>query len=232
MNKENAIIRINKIGNAGSIIALICKILIIIGLVLSIIGGCIMLAMPNDLFSVSVAGQGTLDIHLTGEGIMDDFSTAVVGSESGNISFDGQDFEMGGIEVSEDGKTLSVPLSGEGYEVTPGRIAILIWMAAVYLVLTLIMIILIGRLFKALKVCKSPFEENVIKDMQRCAWGLIPWAVADSVFDSLADSVFSNSFNFRLGVNLNVVFAILIILGLAQVFKYGAMLQTESDETL
>jgi hypothetical protein len=68
--------------------------------------------------------------------------------------------------------------------------------------------------------------------MKNCAWVLIPWCVLGGAFESFMATAFTS--NIRTGFNIDIptVIVILLLFGLAYVFKYGAVLQTESDETL
>ena len=95
------------------------------------------------------------------------------------------------------------------------------------------MLFFVGALCKAFRYCESPFEENVIKKMQNLAISLIPWTIISAIADSFATSLLdAGSFEFGIGVDMNVVLVIILIFGLVYIFKYGAVLQRESDETL
>ena len=102
----------------------------------------------------------------------------------------------------------------------------------VTLVALLITLIFAGKLCKAFRDCESPFEENVVKQLNALAFSLLPWVVLDSLTESVTESIFTNTFNLFIGVDLGMVMIIFFIFVLAYIFKYGAVLQQESDETL
>ena len=80
--------------------------------------------------------------------------------------------------------------------------------------------------------CQTPFEENIIKKLQYLAYSLIPWAFFTSVSDSMTSGMMTGNVQVNVGVNLGMVLVIVIIFALTYIFKYGAVLQQESDETL
>ena len=90
-----------------------------------------------------------------------------------------------------------------------------------------------GNLAKAFRYCVSPFDANVIDAMRKFAYSLIPWVVLDSVTATAASGLggsLGNSVN--ININLGMLFMVLVVFGLCYVFRYGAVLQQESDETL
>lgn len=61
---------------------------------------------------------------------------------------------------------------------------------------------------------------------------MIPMAFVSSITNSVIQSISSNRIYLNWNVDLTVVIAILLVFAMAYIFKYGAMLQQESDETL
>jgi hypothetical protein len=89
---------------------------------------------------------------------------------------------------------------------------------AVFCTLVLIALIFGQKLAKALSVCDSPFEEKVIKAMMNFGKSLIPMAVFFVLLYGLS--------------GVGTALAVLVVILFIQIFKYGAKLQQESDETL
>ena len=99
--------------------------------------------------------------------------------------------------------------------------------------MALVTLFFVGALCKAFRYCESPFEENVIKKMQNLAISLIPWTIISSIAESFVTNLLNvGRFEFGIGVDFNVVLVIALIFVLVYIFKYGAVLQRESDETL
>ena len=96
----------------------------------------------------------------------------------------------------------------------------------------LVCMIFAGRLCKAFRDCETPFSENVIRCLQHLAYSLIPWTILSPVAENTARNLFSGDMNIVISLNLGMIVAVLFVFMLVAVFKYGAMLQQESDETL
>ena len=52
MKKEEAVLKINKLGNISNIIVRICKIFVVIGLVLTVLGAIVTMVLPKDLIKM------------------------------------------------------------------------------------------------------------------------------------------------------------------------------------
>ncbi|MBQ5325201.1 MAG: hypothetical protein J6J58_07115, partial [Oscillospiraceae bacterium] len=61
---------------------------------------------------------------------------------------------------------------------------------------------------------------------------IIPMALLQSVTDSITNSMMTGDIDIVLGIDLMTVILVILIFLLATIFKYGTMLQKESDETL
>ena len=68
--------------------------------------------------------------------------------------------------------------------------------------------------------------------MQNLAISLIPWTIVSSVSDSVVASYLQGGLQFQFNLDLSVALVVLIVFILVYIFKYGAILQQESDETL
>ncbi len=233
MNKETAIGRINKIGKAGHIIALIARIVVIVGLVCTLIGLITLAVLPKDLFAIRYGGNGSFTLDLGDAKVADELmSNDNRLIEDMTISLNGDRLTAGEASVRQEGTKIIADLSGEGAAITPMSIIKLLATVIVYLGVTVVIVIFIELFCKALEKCVSPFDDAVIKALERLAWALIPWAFISTTAKSIMSSAFSTNTNISVGVNLTTILGVLLIFGLAQIFKYGALLQAESDETL
>lgn len=231
--KEQAIQKINKIGKISSVFALIGKIVVGMGLAVTLIGMIICFMMPEDLVKITPIGGAEIEIGLDSfgetlilEGDIDEISTQI--QESMKADSDG----MENIEVSvtED----KINIAGD-YKVGTFSLRDLAWgliLVAATLAMTFVTLCFISSLCKAFRDCQSPFEDNVIKKMQNFAYSLIPWALISTVTNSISDSFMNNKLSLTFTVDLGVVLIVLVVLVLVYIFKYGAVLQQESDETL
>lgn len=248
--KEQAIQKINKVGKISYIITVITKILVIAGFVCSVVGGVIWMALPED--TMKVTQRNTMVVEMSQEGLGESISNTelqemnqsleageqwqvkevrngMVGPNLEMVS-SGQNYTPVAMEITEDNVTIE--LISEDVSFTMHEMAVLMLMMAVVLVMSIVTLTFVEKLCKAFRDCRSPFEENVIRKMQRVAICLIPWTLISSLGDTITNSMMSGGMSFTFSIDLGVVLVVLIVLILVYIFKYGAVLQQESDETL
>ncbi|MBE5926333.1 MAG: hypothetical protein E7270_05155 [Lachnospiraceae bacterium] len=234
--KEQAIKKINNIGNICHVFAIISKILLIISFVALIGTGIIIAILPNNFITTTISGKAAfslnvdeLDIKFSDEERAN-ITEALLGDDNSNIKLNNSDY---GIIESEVGDSYV-----DIYTETPEIIIffkdflIVVFAASLTVIMSFITVIFVDRLCVAIKNCSSPFEENVINKLQQFAFSLIPWSIISSISNSVINSFFSGNIRISINLDLEIVFLILIILFIAYIFKYGAILQQESDETL
>ena len=232
--KEQAIQKIYKIGKISSVFELIGKIIVGIGLVCTIIGAIICFAIPKDLVEITTAGAMVMDIDFTALGAdMTEFQDEAAREEAVTEmkeSIGDEEFTVVDVTMDETGAQIAGTMAEYSFTIRDGAWAVVI--AAVGLAMTFVTLWFVGNLCNAFRDCQSPFEENVIKKMKHVAIALIPWCIISSVSDSTFNSIVSGKPSFSLSVDLGMVLIVLVVLVLVYIFKYGAVLQQESDETL
>lgn len=234
--KEQAIKKINKMGKVANIITTICKVCVIIGIVGALIGTIVCAVLPADLVTMKFSGDATVVVSmeavekLSGESI-DEEELRKELFESGNLSVDGKDYDM--TEITLEGKNLIVKADAEKpASITLGDIAKVCGTVVVLLAVILVTLFFIGNLCKAFRDCQTPFEENVIKKMTAFAYSLIPMVIVEGVAESVTMFFMGKADGVGIEFDPGTVIVVLVIFALVYVFKYGAMLQQESDETL
>ncbi len=237
MEKQAAIRKINQIGKAGYIISVIVQVLVIIALVGALIGGAVMAAFPKEAITMTMSGSMDVDLNLNrlGGAHLTDTQLQNLQSElqSGSASFsiDDRDYLVTGVETTQDG----VRVSAETSNITADLKTILwptVVSGVVYIVVVLITIHFIKRLCKEIKNCESPFSEGVIRKIKQLAYALIPWVFISGITESIMSSGMTGRTSVDLNIDLGRVMVVLVVLALAYIFQYGAVLQQESDETL
>ena len=93
-------------------------------------------------------------------------------------------------------------------------------------------VLIIALLCRALRDCKSPFDDTVIRRMRNFAFSIIGWCVLSVVCNLVISSIFASAIQVGVSFSLGNVLLVLVILGLCDIFRYGAKLQQEHDETL
>ena len=241
MRKEDAILKINKLGNVGNIIVRVMKILVIIGFVLTLVGAITVMALPNNLMKLDLGAKAdiTLDVsELTGtldeagkEALLQGFYDGLNEDNAGvSMNLNGSEYETISVEATDTG--LFVESEVETYSVELRDLGIVCVLGMVTLCALFVSLLFAGKLCQAFRDCESPFEEKVVKQLNAFAYSLLPWVILGSFTESITESIFSNNFNLMIGVDLGMVLIIIFIFVLAYIFKYGAVLQQESDETL
>ena len=113
------------------------------------------------------------------------------------------------------------------------KVGVSLLVLLLFLIAVTVTLFFVASLCKALRYCETPFSEDIVQRIRRVAWSLIPWALlGGGNFQSPFEMLTDGSIDVFVGINLETVLLILIIFALSFIFRYGAMLQQESDETL
>ena len=234
---NSAIQKINGFGKAGRIIANICKILVIIAIVAVIVATVIMFVLPTDLVQIRMDAHADVTVNYdkmgsfaklltpsTDEEMLDDLQ------EDSDFEFNGMEFAVDTAEVTDE--SILVGATAKVRTLDMGHIRIVLIFAIFALALVLVSMHFICSFCKALEVCKSPFEDNMIRKMQQLAWALVCLPFASSIAESISTSIMTGRVSIGLHIDMMEVIVILAVFALTYIFKYGAVLQRESDETL
>lgn len=235
--KENAISKINTMGKVGTILALITKILLIIAMVLLVVSTVVLAVLPDNLFRVNMRGNANVIFNMSGfgENILKDADVEEIQEEitkNQKITYAGNQFAVSEVEVDTQKDEIVIDAEGELTNFTSHQLVWALLGALLQIALTLMTVIFISRLTKAIRDCKSPFETRVIVRMKQFAYSLIPWAVASWIINAMESRIWMSGGGIHFELNVNVIIVVLVILALAYIFQYGAVLQQESDETL
>lgn len=232
--KEQAIKKINKLGKISGVLALIGKILVGTGLAVMLIATIACFAIPKEAVLFGVGGTASIDVNL------DTLNSPLTEDDVKEMENEMEKVKEEGMETGEYNLT-DVSISNERLYMNAmtkeKQVSVrdLGWMLLAFtgaLVLTMVTLCFISSLCKAFRNCESPFEANVIRKMSNFAWSLIPWAFVSTITESLRDSFMTNRPSVALSIDLGMILVVLVIFALVQIFKYGAVLQQESDETL
>ena len=233
--KRNSIETINKIGKVGGVLALIVKIAVICGMVGIVIGAaCIYLFVPKNLFQMDYTGKADITVDAGTIGMTEkevgewDVEKIMAQLE---LSLNNQVLQIDSPEV--DGTVMTFQGVVDTESVTRDN---LIWiLAAVFVDLLLYfgIVLMLGKLMKAFKVCTTPFSADIIRKLRNVAISLIPWALLEPMCMEVVRYALSpNKMQFGVSISMGMVLVVISFLIIVEIFKYGAMLQQESDETL
>lgn len=213
--REDTISKIHSVGKVSRIVSKIAKIVAAIGaiacLVLVIIGIC----MPKDFMHFSGSASGRLSADTD---YVSDLETSL---ETETKKILGSELEIKVTETLEDKiQNLDIELvaddvTGSSFKlflILSGIVGML-FSSALWFVMHFAM-----KLSKALETCKSPFEENVLAAMKKLGISLIPCGIITLVMSGISA--------------IALIFIILVVMLFINIFKYGAELQQESDDTV
>lgn len=231
--------KINDLGTIGKIVSVIIKVIAIIALVISIILGVTAALAPDDYIST----KGKIEFNT-----VTDCSSPFISRS--NEEDDGLSFKLKafGIEVeperifreseilglkikteSQDTQDSSNPdiVTTESLTTIEGNTgklvkAFMIGVSVLIFIFSLLLIISISfakKLFISLEKCDTPFSEEVVNNLSRFVYSLVPWGIFGFSANGLSGGV-------------GLVMVIVVVAILTSVFRYGAELQRESDETL
>ncbi len=224
--------KINNIGEAGNVISIILIVLQALGTLALIAGLVVFALLPKDALSLGIAfdADATIGKSLIGAYMdkidpadLDDLNVTISAGEAKATEVKTT------VEKTEDG--LVAGISTSRINVPSSRIAYALLAALIKCVAALVVLIILNRLSKEFKRCDTPFADGVIRWMTVFAWVLLGASVFSQAASAVASALmFKNGFHFNL--NLTTVFITLIVLFLTMIFRYGAKLQHEADETL
>lgn len=241
MIKQEAIRKINSMGKVGVILSRILKILMIVVAILVLLTAVLFtILLPKDFLTMEIEGIGTMNVNIpqyleqmtdeeTAEMMrqIETYNQSQNGSSSANHS---DEMDIISAELTPSG--VQVAMQGSFMLFSSRELRTVMWLTLFYLIMGIAVTSFAEKLCKAFQTCETPFAEDVIRWMRNTAYCLIPFAVLSSVTDTFASGIVSGFSSFSLTVNVSMILVILVLLALTYVFKYGAVLQQESDETL
>ena len=227
--ENNIQTKVNKIGLIGKIVSIVLIVLLSIGAFGLLVGGVVCVALPRDSVQVSVNPDVNVQVDksLIGSAWADVDEALSAANDKVGEEFDGVS-----IQKSDDGLTVRVTDMGnyESFGIRDALKAISAGLTGI--ACAIVALVMFMKLCDAFRVCISPFDEAVIKRMNVFAWTLIICAVVGCVATAAATAAVAGLGNLSFNLNLTPVFAALIIFFLCMIFRYGAQLQKEADETL
>ena len=235
--KNSSIKKINTAGLIGYIVSIILIVGTIAGMVG--IGICTVgaIAVSNNDISVKMATNinvnstgnflNTLNSFISIDGVKD-LSTLTEDAKDG-IKINDDDISE--ISVKEENGGLIINAKTNDITISMKKIIVALISAFIFLGAVTVSLYMVKALMKSLKNCETPFAEEVIKNMTRFASSLVCVVVLNIIFSGFW-STLTSGLSYKPSINLGSILLVAVIYILITVFKYGAKLQHESDETL
>ncbi len=234
--KNSAIKSINTAGLIGYIVSIIMIVLTITAMVITAITAAGAMTVSKDEINVkmnnniNITSQGNflgkLD-HFIKIGGVDDLSNLVEKDAQAQVS----DSDISQISVTETDDGLSVNVVSQDITFSVGKIIAALLFAFLFFGAVTVSLYMVKSLMKSLKSCDTPFSQDIIKKMTNFAYSLIPAVILYMLFDGFKSSLTVGS-GYEFSLNIGSVLLVAVVYILVMIFKYGAELQKESDETL
>jgi len=221
--KNEVIGKINQLGKIGEIITRIAKILLTLAFVICLVSAVFLFALPDDTITIKMSHQALVDLKINDMVVLDD-------DVESSLEINGVKYEI--VDYIEDGENVSVYSESEDHVFNLSKIWWLMIPAMLTIAAMYVVTCFLEKLCKEFRVCETPFTDRIVKLLGQIAKAIIPMAFLAPLTESVLDSVFTGNVHIRVGVDLTVVLLVILIFILAAIFKYGTMLQIESDETL
>lgn len=211
--------KINKVGKIGGIVSKVMKgISLACAIVLLVCTFIVCLFLPADSLKFDGTAQGRLSYNTEQRAIgFDDM-------ENGHIKFMGAELKIDFVETEdpkeENINNIDISASAEKFTTKQFKAVVALAFSGAGLILVSIYVIFmfVVKLCKALEVCQSPFEADVITAMKKLGYSFIPFGVVSILFNNVSA--------------ISVIMTVLVVLLFIYIFSYGAELQRESDDTV
>ncbi len=230
---------INTAGTVGYIVSILIIVVLICAMVsvalCTVAAGLVAKEDVNVTMATQIdvsAGKNVLE-KLRGFVTLDDgedFADITELPDGVSVSVDDKDISDFAVKETENG--IEINAKTTPVQFTAGRLIAALVVAFIYLGCLTVMFYMIKALMKALKECDTPFTENVIKKMEAFGWSLIPVIVLSAINESAWGAIVSGGSLVDFSLNIGGLLVLAVAFVLTLVFKYGAELQQQSDETL
>lgn len=222
--------RMNTVGKVGKIITIVVIVLAIIAAVFAAAGAVVVSALPSDTISADVAAQ--VDVKFSDEvfGSVNSEIVKGVNEDSGTV-YDENNARVS-VKAHETDDQAVIRVNADRIHLETGMAAPVIWIAVFNIVAFIVCAFFFKGLMGELAVSASPFTEGVVKKMRYFAIALLAASIATSLANAIIGAVLTAGHGFSFSLRFGSIITAVIIFVLATVFRYGAQLQKESDETL
>ena len=225
--REEVVSKVNKIGKVGRIISKIGKVILSIGLVCCLVGCVLLMMVPKDLATLTMSSQAVVEVEDMNFSNLVSFKDLEMDT---SIDVNGMTFEIN--EVENTGDYLKATTDQVTHTIDLRDMVWMLGLGMMVIVSAYILLHYVGKLCHEFEICETPFTDEIVKGISHLAIALIPLAVFGSIMESLNSSILYGNMDVVFQIDLMSILYILLIFMLASIFKYGTLLQKESDETL
>lgn len=223
--------KINSIGKAASIIAKIIRGVLLAAAIVLLVVLLFLGNIAQEPFVASLSGSADIIVNTADPafttGLISDFKTDA--SET-KLTINDCDYDF--VSAEQQGDQLLLKFAYEQQELTIANFRLMLWGMLLAFAASAALMYFVVPLCRELQHCSSPFEKGIADAMKRLCIALVPWFILKSAGESITEGALKGNINIVLGIDLGAVMVILLLVVLMYVFKHGAQLQQQADETL
>lgn len=233
--KDSTLAKIHKFGKIGYTIANIIFTLSIIVLIFTSLATLFFASIPDNLIKIDNISTQSITLNLEGiqEPIQINKDSLNILKEE-NISFPNifNSIEYRFVDMKTNGEDLK--MIGEYHQESKdiNDFAMAFFIMLIGLSIEVILLYFIKKLFKNIKDCPSPFNDEIIDILSKISTTLIPLAIYYLLSDTLINAIVTDQFALFNNINISGFIIVAFVYIIISIFKYGAILQKEADETL
>ena len=222
---DNNIQKINKMGKIGYVVSNICTIMLYIAAVTCIVAGIMLLAVPYEAIKVTTSHTAVVEVDKAN-------NSALVAFETDGMTVEIDGLTYNNISTEETLAKSTTTAATTPYTYSLRDVYIVCFTGAAVCVVFSLLMKNIRDLFACFRDCKSPFTAYISDKLQKIGLLFIPVTIGGWVITAVQKYISTGIMDISLGIDLTMVLMIVMVLTLSAVFRYGTMLQQESDETL
>lgn len=235
MEKELILEKIRKFGTIGYRFSKILMILSGVLLFISLLTTIFFSLIKRDAIVFRSSGQEIIEVNISGMPIkeegLEERKQEIIdrGTTFPNMRND-YEYRLTDIILDNDIVKIVGTTEEEAFDIQD--ISLMIFGVGVWLAIEMAVLYYVIKICKFLSICETPFHENMSMLLKNFNIALIVLTVYASFGDSLINSIAKGRFAVTMNIDMISILAVVMVFGLSVIFKYGAMLQQESDETL
>jgi len=232
--------RIRDFGKVGFVLSIIITSLALLGWLVILAMNIALAQLPKNFVNVDLSGTATMKVDLSevpgfikAYDLDEMLQEAKKEIESGHLTlnfFDSNKLVVDHVEIED--TQVSLNADGTFMNLSNRNLSTLVTAALIKLSLMLVVFGFIICLFEGLRNCESPFEDKIVKRLQMFAFSLLPWALIQPAADNMINNWLFSKGDINLSLDFSKLLIVAVVFILCTIFKYGAKLQQESDETL
>lgn len=214
--------KINVFGKVGKIITTVIIVLMLVVEGFMLAGTVVMAILPKDTVSADVQGSANIKFDAGYFGIDDGKISLLVNDKAIAIG----EMDAGFKTQTQDG-IVTMEAQSNTLHFNLNTLLGLAIIGMIQLAAFVVALFFLKALMKAFMTCDTPFSGDVISKMRNFAIALIPCMAVHELA-----GCFAHGFSGGFSIDLVKVGFVVIIFMLTAVFKYGAQLQQQYDETV